>query len=168
MEMNSKKIRIKSIIQIPLSIQLKEINRDLRNKKSEMILLELDGISEMFVNYVKKIEDMPMRFKFIGTLVTFINKYKYLAKLENLNIIKIILLNELYKKNINEPSVMMLIKNEMLFNEKNVAAFKFVIKKELREVCMSEYNISDRSDPRYKSVVKPMVRDFEDFYYSFR
>ena len=79
------------------------------------------SITAKKLNYVKKDEEIPMRFKFIGTLIMFVCKYKYFTKAENLYIIKMIILNELYKKNINDPSVMMLIKNEMHFNEKNVA-----------------------------------------------
>lgn len=158
----------KSLVQIPVSMQLKNLNKDLINPENEIILHELDGISEMLVNYVKKPEDKPMRFKFIGTLIMFLSRYRYFTKSENLNIVKIIILNELYKKNVSDYSVMTLIKNEMRFSENNAAAFKSVIEKELRDACMHEYGILNIKDTRYRSIVKPMIRDFEDFYYSFR
>jgi len=162
------KIKTKSTVQIPISLQLIGINKDLGDSANVMLLLELDGISEMLVNYVENAEEKSLRFEFIGTLLMFVSRYKYFANMENLNIIKMILLNELYKKNLHDPVVIKLINSEMRFNEKQAAAFKSVIEKELREVCMREFEISGVSDPRYKSIVKPMIKDFEDFYYSFR
>jgi hypothetical protein len=168
MSERTKNIRANANVQTPISLKLKEINRDLEHNENEMMLLEIDGISEMLVNYVRKAEDIPLRFMFIDMLIIFVKKYAYFARIENLNVIKIILLNELFKKNQNEPSVLRLIKDEMRFTEKNAAAYKSVIEQELRELCMLEYNIPDRSDFRYRSIVKPMIKDFEDFYYKFR
>ena len=153
---------------IPLSTQLKKLNKELGSQNNQMILLELDGISEMLVNYVKSSDETAARLKYISTLMMFLTQYSYLCKPENLNVIKIILLNELYKKNSTDLSVMMLIKNEMRFNHQDASVYKAIIEKELREICMREYDITSVSDPNYRAIVKPMIKNYEDFYYSFR
>ena len=99
MIIKTKKIYTDNMYRVPLSFKLKEINRDLSNEEDEMLLYEIDGLSEMLVNYVKNSGDIPLRADFIDTLAMFIFKYRYFAKAENLYVIKIILLNELFKKN---------------------------------------------------------------------
>ncbi len=132
------------------------------------MLFELDGLNEMLLNYVDTLSDAHERMDFISMLVMFVSRYSYLSRPENLYVIKMVLLNELYKKNQDKISVIKLVKEEHHFCDQKAAAFKAVVKKELRDICMKENKISVTSDPRYYEIVKPFIKEFEDFYYSFR
>jgi hypothetical protein len=132
------------------------------------MLFELDGLNEMLLNFVDTQNDAQERMDFISTLVMFASKYSFLTRPENLYVIKMVLLNELYKKNQDKISVIKLVKDEHHFSDQKAEAFKAVVKKELREICMKECNIPDSSDTRYFEIVKPFIKEFEDFYYSFR
>lgn len=152
----------------PISMELKRINPTLDDARYDPDLFELDGLNEMLLNYVDTAQDALERNDFIGTFIMFIAKYTILSKPDYLYVIKMVLLNELFKKNQNKRSVLQLVNEEHHFSQQNSAAFKMIIKKELRDIMMREQGITSKSNHRYESIIKPFIHEFEDFYYYFR